>query len=216
MHSIYTHPDGPARQFVFNEQLQSNTEVYRFTEFDNICNTTLVHVPSQECILLIGGNRCGIQTGDDIENPIGIWRFCLCQNTWTKVMEFEYQNIDAVLTLNEEYIIIKNAVSLIEWQKENRFLVLDIRDKEDYKLKMSSVVPPGNCDQSQTWMAILDSKNTLSEFITIGWIRILFRRSLFENLELPPLYIMQMISNWYAQEMLHVVGNDIVRIKMPG
>ena len=147
---------------------------------------SLLHVPSKHMMLMIGGTIS--------HKPLGIWKFCLIAQEWTKLpnLDFNHKYVDSVLSSNEDYILItRGAVS-------DKISVLDIRDENEYKLRECKIKLPkvGKC-------LIVRMGGIKDEILTIGWIKELFKTKQFKKLALPPPYLMKMISLYYNQEMLH-------------
>lgn len=189
------------KHYILGEEERTISELHHFDQFEDISSTTLLPVPSQDCILLIGGLANFFHFDEESESQmVGIWRFCLLTNSWSKVMDFGLKSVQAVLTRDENFVIIAGG-SDAYFNTNRSLLVLDIRDKERYKMMqsaMSHVPIPGHYQ-----MAILGLDEKSAELLVVGWIRKLFGTETFENKSLPPLYIMQMISKWVSNEMVH-------------
>ena len=175
-----------------------------FNKFDEIWGalygTKLIYVPSKQMMLMIGGTMFDYSPihGSTHTAAIGIWKFCLNTQKWSKLMDFDYKYVDSALSLNENYIIIAGGYEgHVFTTKSNKIFVLDLRDEIAYKLKECKIELPksGPCSIVRV--------NMKHEILTIGWMRRLFRTKEFKDLILPPIYLLKMISSWYSQEIIH-------------
>lgn len=141
------------------------------------------------CILLIQRQAMG-KNG-------AIWRFRLDQKQWTKVNEVSipFWFASAVLSFDE------NNILMAGW---NEMFVLDISDENNYKLNKLSIRTP--VEQDGAWPTIIRmGGGSKIKKLVIGWTRNLFGGDEFEDLALPPKFLLQFISRWILQEELHCV-----------
>ena len=187
------------KHLMFDEATDQFTEISNFWDCDSVisdyCAEPLViYVSSKQTII-------SFMYKEDWEEDTAtaVWTFNLRTKTWhqchtMKDRVFKIRN--AVLTRNEKFVIIID--------KDNKFYVMDIRDDIDYKLSECNIKPPLECpiaNMVRTGGAIQD------EILVHGWIKKLFKTSKFHNMQLPPNYIMKLISNWYSIQLLHIIYN---------
>ena len=83
---------------------------------------------------------------------------------------------------------------------DDRIHVLNINgdDKDQYTLKLSDITCPvrGPC-------IIEITGGIKDEMLVLGYIKYLFTLQKFVNIQMPPIYIIQIIAKWYSVEMLH-------------
>eukprot|EP01084_Bolivina_argentea_P061211 111874_1 len=167
-------------------------------QFGSVSRSKAIYVPSKQMILLIGG-----ETEPELGESIGIRKFCLKSNKWQNIkhISFDYHAVSAVLTSNEQYVIISGGYH----NNENRLLnhtnvihVLDIRNDNNYVLRKSEIV----CPMSGYHYTVIMG-GIKDEILVVGWIKYLFKTLIFKHLQLPPTYIVKLISQWYNQETLH-------------
>ena len=79
-----------------------------------------------------------------INNPskdtVGIWKFCLKTQKWTKLFDFDYKDVTATLSSNQNYLII--AGGYMKFGQNNKIFVMDLTDETKYKLKQSKITLP--------------------------------------------------------------------------
>ena len=158
-----------------------------------IQGASTVYVPSQQIILVIGGE-------DDGEMIGFIWKYDICSNKWSKVngIKFDFWWTSAVLTSNEEYVVISGGLDE-DYEGIDKIHVLDIRNKRNYVLRECSI----KCPMNGHHPIIRSGGGLKDELLVIGWIKHLFNCSSFNDMALPPTYIMQLISMWHYQETIH-------------
>ena len=170
---------------------------------------SVVYVPSKNIILLIGG-----KSGDD--KPLGIWKFCVLSQKWTKMndIKFEHFNVSVALTSNEKYVIIAGGYDQTMHEKScdharqkircysDSMFVLDISNDEQYTLKECTIkVPiPGH-------NPIVRAGGIKDECLVVGWIKELYKTKEFKDSLLPPMYLIQLIVKRYNQEKIHWVSS---------
>ena len=164
--------------------------IYDFRQYQGIRCGSLLYVSSKKLLVSIGGlNRF---------DRIGIWIYSIESNEWQKLnnIAYDFDCVSAVLSSDQSYIVIAGG-----WNENknpsNSVHILDVRNDE-FKLKKCRICAPykGPCRLAITG-GITD------EILVIGWIKKIFRSLEFKTLQLPPIYIMQMIANWYNQEIVH-------------
>ena len=74
-------------------------------------------------ILMIGGMI--YDWISDSKKRIGIWKFCFKTNKWNKLFDFNYYNISATLSSNENYVIIAGGYDkFAKIEDNNKIFVL--------------------------------------------------------------------------------------------
>ena len=192
----------------FNKKRNEYKLIHQF-KFDkqNLMYLSLVHVPSKQMILMIGGSDIHNYdkrnySEEDKRRRIGIWKFCLISQKWTKLQfvgtDFKQANVRCALSSNEDFVIIAGGWDNI-MEESDEIFVLDLRDNNQYKLRKSEIKCPqkGKCGLVTLGGGIQD------ELLVIGWIKDLFKTINFKHLSLPPMYLIKLIQSWYNQEMIH-------------
>ena len=111
-------------------------------------NGSLIFVSTQNVILLIGGRTHPFSKSfplHSLADPLGICRFDLSTKDWNRIdITFDISKCAVVLSSEEEYVIMFAAVNhpVDVDDTQHAIYVLDIRDKDEYKLWKSSVVIP--------------------------------------------------------------------------
>lgn len=195
--------DVSSKHLTWNDSDHSFKEMHDFKTIDNIYEiygASVIYVPSKQLILLIGGK--------DIWNDkmIGIWKYCLLSNKWSKVkgIQFDFFQHSAVLTSNQECIVIAGGRDK-DNNCTNSMHILDIRDENNYILRKSSI----QCPMSGSNKIIRSGGGIKDELLTIGWIKHLFNSSEFHHFQFP-LDIMQLIAMWFCQETIHWMEREDV------
>ena len=115
------------------------------------------------------------------------------------------------LNFDERYVVMSNRRDIY---------LLDISDEEHFKLFKSDIRTPfasklddngdlekylrnSSLHKYDTMIRIGSGLN--NEKLVIGWTRKLFAKDVFQDLSLPPLYLLQMIANWISVEELHLI-----------
>ena len=173
-------------------------------------HTKLIYIQSRQIILLIGGyQQDGPNPFSARITPMGIQRFDLKINKWTKLkdLEFNYCYSDGI-QIGEDNVIIA-AGKKIDYNGTNtkmitcnEIFILNINDELNYRLIKHKLTMPniGECH-------LVLMGGSRDEILTIGWIKKLYKTKNFVNMELPPMSLQKMISEWYNQEMIHVFYN---------
>ena len=187
------------KHFVFNaNDDKPKPKIYHDFKCE-IWRTSMLYVKSKQMLLLIGG-----QDIDSDWKPFGIWRFLLKSEKWEKLHDgntFGLRSTSCVLTAREDYVIITGDVSY----KGHVMYVLDMRDEEEFKVRECAIkTPEFPCYGMDVCRVGGSVKN---ELLINGWIKELFKDMKFNDLSLPPMYIIQLIEKWYDQEEIHLVKN---------
>ena len=178
-------------------------------QFEDIHTTSLIHVPSQNVLLLFCKSD-----GDCYYHNLGVWRYHITKAQWTRIrgIDFTFQK-GIALTADERHVVIVGGGEFVvdqngEDYKENQndIFVLDIQSEDEYKLWGTSLRFPRNEIESvgieiDGAVSTTDSGTIL---LTSGWVRTLFASDIFNEMELPPLVVIQMIENYRkTQETIH-------------
>eukprot|EP01084_Bolivina_argentea_P204583 349407_1 len=178
---------------VWNNAKNSFERIYNFR--DKIRILSVVYVSSKKILLLI----CGAESWQKITN---IYKYCIISHNWTKLNEIKINisqwGCNAVLTSDENFIIFNER-----W-KNDKIWVLDIIDANDCKLRESSI-----CCPKPGGILIRMQNKLLDESTVIGYVKKLFKTKEFNNLQLPPACILELISEYYNQEMIHWIDTNI-------
>ena len=138
-------------------------------------------------------------------NMVAIWVFCLITKKWQKLKGLKYHfHAACCLTSDEAYIIIAGFHEYSNIM--NKWYVLDIRKDDEYKLKEYNIRVP----LDGKYRIVRSGGGIQDGILVVGWIKQQFKCSEFENLSLPPMYMMQLIALWYQnEEMINFVKMKI-------
>ena len=124
-----------------------------------------------------------------------IWRFTLDDHKWTKIegicIESRANLLSTTLSQDEKYIVMMDGhidIFVLDISNENEFKIFktDIRspvkdDAYDYR-----DIGPKGVDG-----IVCSGGGLRSEMAVIGWTKRLYGRKEFNNLQMPPLYLLQ-------------------------
>ena len=195
-------------------------------QFEDVETMSLIHVPSQNIILLF----CSLGLDPQYHN-VGLWRYHLEKRQWTRVegIEFDFHS-GGVLTQDEKYVVIVGGNELYvddengyEHRVENQddIFVLDIQNKAEYKLWGTSIrFPRPHGEESEsTYIAIngaVSTRDSNSILLTSGWVRKLFASDLFDEMLFPPLVIVELIEEYRQnEETIHWIATETTRSEKP-
>lgn len=157
---------------------------------------TLVHIPSKRMILLIGGYAKSSRSGWTGE----IFKYDMDSDKWAQVtgISLKVSGCTALVTADEKYVIIGGGYTGPSVPMYSIF-ILDIRDDANYKLSTSRIRSPwrGDMIMKKTGGALKNEK------LVIGWIRNLFADKDFQDLQLPPVHVMLLVTRWHSTEYIH-------------
>ena len=157
---------------------------------------SLVHVPSKEFVLMIGGQS-------DEHTLVGVWRYRIGSRVWEEILDQHNkpfalgqnrnwgQEEFAVLSACERFVIFAPQTDFDFYQTEC-FKVLDIINDEQYKVWETSIQVPGYANAMTKSGGPLDSR-----LLAFGWIRKLIDSTFV------PMAIRMLISDWISVEMIH-------------
>ena len=154
-------------------------------------NVTLIHVPSQNIILLIGAN---CQHG-----PSVIWKYEINTKLWTPtgINTLWFTLSSAILTTSEKVVVIAGYDKALC----NKLYILNIEDPVNYTLNHCTIGCP--VPDARNSVLSVTGGDVDCELLVIGWIKKLFETENFSTLQLLPLYLMQSVVPWLSCEQLH-------------
>lgn len=157
-------------------------------------DVTLIHVPSKDIVLMIGGYH---QSGDiDWNKKTIIWQYRVTSGMWEEMKDQQHNSVelepgeyDAVLSSNERFVII------VRKECDYHFQILEFGDNDQCKLWQSPFVLPEP-------VVVMTKSGGSSEIqvLVFGWIR------KHRAAALVPKSIMTLISEWCppsSVEMIH-------------
>eukprot|EP01084_Bolivina_argentea_P205651 351279_1 len=204
-HAIVNYKQNTQTLDIISDTLQSEDST-------SLSSQSVIYIPSKQSILLLGG------TDEEDTLTKELWIYSLKTQKWKMINNviFEGYWFSAVLSSNEQYIILfggQNDSKKYDDPVDDIF-VLDIKDDNAFKLKKSTMrcPQPGECHGVRT-----GGINSKSDILVIGFIKKCFKENELKNIQLPPLYIMKLIANWYSMEMIHWIskgGNEHYCIKL--
>eukprot|EP01084_Bolivina_argentea_P205652 351285_1 len=204
-HAIINYKQDTQTLEIISDTLQSQNSTH-------LTDQSVIYIPSKQSILLLGG----LYEHDTLTKEL--WIYSLKTQKWKMINNviFEGYWFSAVLSSNEQYIILfggQNDSKKYDDPVDDIF-VLDIKDDNAFKLKKSTMrcPQPGECHGVRT-----GGINSKSDILVIGFIKKCFKENELKNIQLPPLYIMKLIANWYSMEMIHWIskgGNEHYCIKL--
>lgn len=194
--------------FIWNERTKNFSPTHNFRSKmedqmhyydDYIHDTThlsVIHVPIRGIIVMIGG--IDIIWSDDPDahdaniNNI-VWVYHLDTNKWEKItiLPFEHAHQSLVMTSDEKYIILSPT----------NLPYVHALDLDDYSVYQSSIMMPFI---EPNFM--VKTGGLKDELLVVGWIKSLFQSEGFQYMEMPPMYLMTLIAQWYSQEEVHWIG----------
>ena len=178
-------------------------------------NYTLIHVPSKKIILMIGG---GIYSGY-FKNDTVLWKYHIETQLWEPIKseKFElcpklqlmipgYLNDDFILssighTLAGCPAVLSSDESSVIILSSTHFLVLDIRDDDQYTLRQSDVSLQSQIPEfDEEYKRIVRCGGGCDALLLAkGWIR----RQIALHV---PREIVRLAATWCSTEMIHVIG----------
>ena len=145
--------------------------IHTFQEFKSMQGISLVHIDSLNVILLIGG------CNNDNHKDINCHRFCLASKTWKNIehIKFPYFGGQALLTKDEKHIIVSNKFKDLSTGRYDDIYIIDIIDKDRYKLRKSKISSPtmkysAQCP-SRRFVLSGGEGDTMNEILVNGLVR---------------------------------------------
>lgn len=163
-----------------------------------------IYVASQQIIVRLG-------TSDDHNDAMcsNLLIFSLGTQSWRKIknLKFRAQSFGSALCSNEKYIVLMGGYIEVGNIDVGDIYVLDIRNDDVSKwiLNKSSIKCPktGKCKAVRT-----GGVGSKDEILVTGFIKECFCQNEFYNLQLPPSYIIDSITDWYNAEMIHWIHQN--------
>ena len=193
---------------------------------------SLIHVPSRNIMLMIGGNDEECHWDGDI-NRSAIWRYSVESGLWEQMKDEQNKEFvialsdsagqqHAVLTSDERFVIIApmEFAWYVDDPQETQFLVLDISDDDQYKLWKSPISMPFHdfepwshplCPERVHFQcefdAMMISGSADADLLTFGWIR---KQSVEKHggVTQVPMALMTLISHWCSADIIHCFGHN--------
>merc|ERR1712154_652953 len=109
-----------------------------------------------------------------------IWKYDIASDQWSKIegIYLKVHAATAMLSVDENYVIIAGGVQWTEEQYIEKLNAIHILDETEFKLKKSTIVTPWRgSDMSMT----ITGGGLLDEKLVIGWIRKLFGSATFAD-----------------------------------
>ena len=188
------------KHFILSEDKTSFSKIFEIPMNVDYTNGNPILVKRLNSILLIqeGVTRKG-----------EIWRFTLDDHKWAKIegicIESRANLLATTLSQDEKFIV------MMDWNIN--ILVLDISNENEFKIFKTDIGSPVN-DDAYDYRDIgpkgVDGIVCLggglwSDMVVIGWTKRLYGRKEFKKLQMPPLYLLQMIAHWLSTEELHYI-----------
>ena len=171
--------------------------------------STAIYVPLQRIILLIGGYDLWM------EKLPGIWIYSELTKKWTKLpIEFNVYSMSAALTSDQKNIIIVGGLAK-EGYLDSIYVLKVSEFWLGFILKKSLIKLPA--EQRDPKIAITGGYK--DQLLVTGYVKQTFATSEFNELLLPPVYIIQIMERYYNTETLHWmytkrIENEIKRIHL--
>eukprot|EP01084_Bolivina_argentea_P144955 254217_1 len=160
-----------------------------------------IYISSRQSILLIGGfNEYGL--------PCDVWIYSLKTQKWNKINNISFKRFQFgyVLSSNQRYIILFGGWKYVSETDQDvevdDIVVLDMKDDNNWKLKQCEIKCPvfGTCYGARTGGC--DSNN---QILVNGFVKKCFKLKEFLQLQLPPVYIINIINKYFSAEMIHCI-----------
>ncbi len=192
------------KHMIFNEYENKFEQINDFNK--NIIKAESIYIPSKQVAVLIGNvwNLHRIWEYNTNEES-GFWEYNTNLNEWKVVENCEsaresesFECVSATLTKDEQHIIIGI-------RDQSYIFVLKITSNGEYKLRQSKIKwPQYTCD----YQMLCIGGTIRHEMLVFGWIKQLFKTVKFQDLQLPPFYIINEIVLCYNQEEIHWIGTE--------
>ena len=143
--------------------------------WNNITNTQIIYVLSQNIMLLIGGGNRNWYCNKNRFN--GIWKYEFSIARWSKIknLSLNLYGHSAILTSNEKYIVI--AGGYLNKIISNNIYILNISNPEKYILTQTIISSP-----FPNKLYTLQYTGGIKDVLLIsGWIRNILKEVLFSN-----------------------------------
>ena len=137
--------------------------------------------------------------------PSGLYTYSITNRKWNYIqtVHFGYHTYYSAILLPDEQNIIISAANVFKKDcKSNIIYVLNISDINNYKLYQSSIQLPVFSSKN-TFEIVQTGNMPKAEILISAWIRNAFKSENFNDLQLPPHYIIILIREFYTQEEIH-------------
>ena len=205
-----------------NKKIWEKSTLWRIKTYSQMKQTSLIHVPSKNMIVLIGGVNCGFNQKED-ENDlryVGIWSYQIEKKRWTQINnEFCFGACSAVLTSDEDYIIISGWFADHDLEMNSETLkVLDVSSGELFDTDITGAPERRvrRFDQRHDEIHLArsggDYSKTQIRLLLVGWLRKHFEKDEFESI---PSVIVGIIEQWCSVcsvELIHCLRTNYTRI----
>ena len=163
-----------------------------------------VYVSSKQCILLLPNNTNRYCATPPTKYP---WTYCLKTQKWKQIRNVSFEDLshlEAVLTSNQRYVVIfaENA------SKRQTVSILDMKDDSEWKIKKCNFNVPKRAHNNWGFVLRTGGIDSHDETLVIGFIRDSFEEKEFEDIQLPPMYLMKLVEEKYSAEIIHIVFRD--------
>ena len=174
-------------------------------DFNAIDNTQIIYISLENILLLIGGrDPCHGKNRN-----IGVWRYEFNNDSWFKIkyLSFPLYGHSAILASNQECIIIDGGYLNSNNKISNIIYILNITNPNKYFFKQCTILSP-----FINKLYTIQSTGGIKDIMLVnGWIKNTFKEDLFDDIELPPIYLMDFISTYYDKETIHCLLFDSVK-----
>lgn len=183
------------KHLIFDQENNTFKENFEFMTFDyndvsdlvHCSKHTAIHVPSKNILLLFISHT--------VKQKCIIWTLNLKTNEWTtnNTIKYKLTVSSAALISNQQFVILYD-------RKQTKIYLLDIR-YDDYTTSQCIIQTPFEhaSIMERTEGGIKD------EMLIFGWIKQLFQQSQFQEMVLPPVYIIKLLMKWYSAELIHFI-----------
>eukprot|EP01084_Bolivina_argentea_P091570 164827_1 len=175
----------------------------------------IIHISSKKCLLKLGGMTDVMNDAID-----SIYCYDLINKIWTKLhltLPKPLKFVKCVLTNDEKYIIIMGGRTINSDLNKDIFVMntmkMSIKKSKitlkDEMFQSTFLIPAEN----DLHINILSNK-TIDELLSHGFIRNTWEEKHFENIMYIPYYLIQIITQYYNNEYLHVMECKAKRWKI--
>ena len=149
---------------------------------------------------------CAFDRDPPIKNPYQFAEISLSTDEWTMWSVDGEHSKWFTSGLHHKMVTAANGQFLFCLTKD---LEITVHDLSDHTSKpMVSTLPLRSKVNYRDLFLLIMPDELADEFVAVGFIRTLFAESRMENMQLPPLYIMQMIGKWVGTEHLHLIQKN--------
>eukprot|EP01084_Bolivina_argentea_P139952 246150_1 len=184
------------KHFIFNSKQKRFEILHTFEQFsEGMSGFGLVHCPSKQRILLIGGCNETINNDECLDE---IYSYSTVNHTWTQLnikLPEKICNFGCSVACNGEYVIILGGITDTDFSKN--IYVIDMRN---IKIMKSKVV----CPVSKGFDSVIINDEIKRELIVFGYVRKCWKNEKMISMLFPPQYIIKMIQLWYLNEYVHL------------